>query len=171
MNKCYWKKCCQQTCSTKDCHKPSNCKTRIICDLMDVSLGGLQELVMDREAWRAAIHGVAKSQTRLSDWTELNWTDNITGTPVHRIVLKRHYSEAPWWLSNKEFACHCRRHGFNPWSRKILHAMGKLSPWATTTEPVLWSPGTTTTEPTPRTCAPQEEKPLQWEAHAPQRKE
>ena len=43
-----------------------------IIDSIDMSLGGLQELVMDREAWPAAIHGVTKSQTRLSDWTELN---------------------------------------------------------------------------------------------------
>ena len=45
-----------------------------ITDLKHMSLSELQELVMDREAWHAAIHGVAKSRTRLSDWTELNWS-------------------------------------------------------------------------------------------------
>ena len=47
-----------------------------ITDSMDVSLSELREVVLDREAWRAAIHGVAKSQTRLSDWSDLIMDDN-----------------------------------------------------------------------------------------------
>ena len=50
-----------------------------ITDSMGMTLSKLRELVMDREAWRAAIHGVTKSRTRLSDWTELNWCSKIYG--------------------------------------------------------------------------------------------
>ena len=46
-----------------------------IPDSINVSLGEIRELVMDTEAWRAVIHGVAKSQTQLSDRTELNWRE------------------------------------------------------------------------------------------------
>ena len=55
-----------------------------ITDSMDMSLSKLREFVMDRETWRAAIHGVTKSQTQLSDWTELNWTD---GTGCHDLCF------------------------------------------------------------------------------------
>ena len=59
-----------------------------LTDSMDVSLSELRETVMDREAWRAAIHGVAKSRTQLSDWTELNWNSHINYCFIARIHIK-----------------------------------------------------------------------------------
>ena len=57
-----------------------------ITDSMDVSLSELWEMVMDREAWRAAIHGITKSWTWLSDWTELNWTEcDLCFVPWHML--------------------------------------------------------------------------------------
>ena len=53
---------------------------------MQMGLGGLRELVMDRESWHAAIHGVAKSRTQLSDWTELNWTILCYYIPANILV-------------------------------------------------------------------------------------
>ena len=59
-----------------------------IIDSMDMGLGGLQELLLDREAWHAAVHGVAKSRTQLSNWTELN-TPKEVFCLLHFAVFKK----------------------------------------------------------------------------------
>ena len=70
-----------------------------ITDLMDVGLSELWELVMDREAWHAVIHGVAKSRTRLSNWTELNWRSEGNGTPLQYSCLENPMDRGAWWAA------------------------------------------------------------------------
>ena len=69
-----------------------------ITDLMDMNLSELRELVMDREAWRAAIHRVAKNRTRLSDWTEPNWCRYTS-----------FFSPRRWFLMGPDFLTSFRR--------------------------------------------------------------
>ena len=92
---------------------------------IDMGLSGLWEFVMDREARRAAVHGVAKSRTELSDWTELNWTEAqgkykwkpqwcISSYLLKSLTLKWLRDKKGWWGWRK---------------RKLLHTVGRNVNW------------------------------------------
>ena len=90
-----------------------------ITDSMDMSLRKLQELVIDRDVWYAAVHWVAKTQTWLSDWTELN----IPGNMLFLLVTASLIEGFPGGSRGKDHACQWRRLkrcGFNPLVGKIL---------------------------------------------------
>ena len=72
-----------------------------ITDSMDASLSELREMVIDREAWHAAVHEVAKSRTWLSDWTELNWSkiEEGNGTPLQCSCLENPVDGGAWWAA------------------------------------------------------------------------
>ena len=104
-----------------------------ITDLMDVSLSELLELVMEREAWYAAIHGVAKSRTQLSDWTELNWIPEWSSVFPHFLQVKSEFGNKEFmiWAIVNSRSCFCWLYRASPSlaANNIIHLISVLTIW------------------------------------------